>query len=47
MTMAKTTKQNEGDNDNVLTMLELNDAANKTPSDNPYQVARDRCVAEL
>ncbi len=47
MTMAKTTKQNEGDNGNVLTTLELNDVANKALSDNPHQAAHDRCVAEL
>jgi hypothetical protein len=47
MTMAKTTKQDEGDNGNVLTMLELNDAINKALFENPYQAARDRCVAEL
>jgi hypothetical protein len=47
MMMAKTTKQNEGDNGNVLTTLELNDAVHKALSDNPYQAARDCCVAEL
>jgi hypothetical protein len=47
MTMAKTKKQNESDNGNVLTTLELNDVADKTLSDNPYQAACDRCVAEL
>jgi hypothetical protein len=41
------TKQNEGDNGNVLTMLELNDVTNKALSDNPYQAARDRRVPEL
>jgi len=45
--MAKITKQNEGDNGNVLTTLELNDAANKVLSNNPYQVARDHRVTEL
>jgi hypothetical protein len=47
MTMANTTKQNEGDNGNVLTMLELNDAANKALSDNPYQAACNHYVTEL
>jgi hypothetical protein len=47
MTMAKTTKQNEGDNGNVLSILELNDDANKVLSYNPYQAACDRRVAEL
>jgi hypothetical protein len=47
MTMAKTTKQNEGDNGNVLTTLELNDVADKALFDNPYQAARDRYVAEM
>jgi len=45
--MAKTTKQNEGDNGNALTTLELNDAIDKAPSDNPYEGARDRRIAEL
>ncbi len=45
--MAKMTKQNEGDNGNVLTTLELNDAIDKAPSDNPYQATHDRCVVEL
>jgi hypothetical protein len=40
-------KQNEGDNGNVLTMLELNDVVDKAPSDNPYQAALDRRVVEL
>jgi hypothetical protein len=47
MTMAKTKKQNESDNGNVLTTLELNYADDKALCDNPYQAARDRCVAEL
>ncbi len=47
MTMGKTTKQNEGDNGNVLSMLELNDDANKAPSDNPYQATHNHCVVEL
>jgi len=47
MMMAKTTKQNEGDNGNVLTALELNDVVDKALSDNPYQAARDCCVVEL
>jgi hypothetical protein len=47
MMVAKMTKQNEGDNGNVLTTLELNDASNKAPFDNPYQATRDRCVFEL
>jgi hypothetical protein len=45
--MAKTTKQNVGDNGNVLTTLELNDAADKASFDNPYQAAHDRRVAKL
>jgi hypothetical protein len=45
--MAKTTKQNEGDNGNVVTTLELNDAIDKAPSDNPYEAARDRRIAEV
>jgi len=45
--MAKITKQNECHNGNVLTTLELNDAANKALSNNPYQVARDHRVVEL
>jgi hypothetical protein len=45
--MAKTTKQNEGDNGNVLTTLELNDAIDKVPYDNPYEATRDRRIAEL
>jgi hypothetical protein len=45
--MAKTTKQNVGDNGNVLTMLELNDATDKAPFDNPYQAACDHRIAEL
>jgi len=47
MTMVKMTKQNEGDNGNVLTTLELNDAADKAPYNNPYQVAHDRHVAKM
>jgi hypothetical protein len=45
--MAKTTKQNEGDNGNVLTTLELNDVANKAPPDNPYETTHNHRVAEL
>jgi len=44
---AKMTKQDEGDNGNVLTTLELNDATNKAMANNPYQVACDHCVVEL
>jgi hypothetical protein len=47
MTMAKMIKQNEGNNGNVLTTLELNDVADKSPYDNPYQATHDRRVAEL
>ncbi len=47
LTMAKTTKQNEGDNGNVLTTLELNDVANKAPPDNPYETTHNHRVAEL
>jgi hypothetical protein len=39
--MVKMTKQNEGNNGNVLTTLELNDVVDKAPSDNPYQIARN------
>jgi hypothetical protein len=45
--MAKMTKQNEGDNGNVLTMLELNDVIDKAPFDNPYQATCDRRIAKL
>lgn len=45
--MAKMTKQNEGDNGNVLSMLELNDDADKALSDNLYEAARDYHVVEL
>jgi hypothetical protein len=45
--MGKTTKQNEGDNGNVLSMLELNDDVNKAPSDNPYQATHNHFVVEL
>ncbi len=41
------TKQNECNNGNVLTTLELNDATDKALSNNPYQVARDHRVVEL
>ncbi len=41
------TKQNEGDNGNVLTTLELNDAADKASFDNPYQAICNRRVVEL
>jgi len=47
MMMAKMTKQNEGDNGNVLTTLELNDDVDKAPSNNPYQAARNCRFAEL
>ncbi len=47
MIMVKTIKQNEGNNGNVLTTLELNDVANKAPSDNPYQAGHNCRVAEL
>jgi len=46
MTMVKT-KQNEGDNGNVWTMLELNDATDKALSNNPYQTTHDHHVVEL
>jgi hypothetical protein len=46
MIMVKTIKQNEGNNGNVLTTLELNDVANKAPSDNPYQAGHNCRVAE-
>jgi hypothetical protein len=45
--MAKMTKQNEGDNGNVLTMLELNDVVDKALFDTPYQAAHDHHVVEL
>ncbi len=45
--MARMTKQNEGDNGNVLSMLELNDDADKAPSNNPYEATCDYHVAEL
>jgi hypothetical protein len=45
--MVKMTKQNEGDNGNVLITLELNDVVDKAPFDNPYQTAHNRCVVEL
>jgi hypothetical protein len=45
--MAKTTNQNEDDNGNVFTTLELNDVANKAPSNNPYQATHDHHVVEL
>jgi hypothetical protein len=44
MMMAKMTKQNEGDNGNVLTTLELNDVVDKALSNNPYQATHDRHV---
>jgi hypothetical protein len=47
MMMGKMTKQNEGDNGNVLTTLELNDVVDKAPSNNPYQIAHDCQVVEL
>ncbi len=45
--MVKTTKQNEGENGNVLTTLELNDVADKASSNNPYQATHNRRVVEL
>jgi hypothetical protein len=47
MMMAKMTKQNEGDNGNVLRTLELNDVVDKASSNNPYQVTRNHHVVEL
>jgi uncharacterized MAPEG superfamily protein len=47
MMMVKMTKQNEGDNGNVLTTLELNDATDKAPSNDPYQGAHENMYSSF